>query len=371
MTSDPQKISTTRAEGVIPLWSFEGTARECGHEYAKRTMAEFPAYRSNLEGAAGWKDIKGEARKIVEARAPFLFDLHAGMAEAAGTAKKGPSADSKDNKSDSGKLHKKKSGKSAKSADGSSGCTSFAVSWWNTVDGFAITGQTKDTPSDRMNKYIVLRMRMTDGPTILVLAYPGETLGYGMWSTGMSLYRNNLVCKEGGNHCKLGLPWAYLALAGTNIHDAVALAKEYGLGGCGNYFIADGVGESVDVEWNAGGMNFIYEKDGINTHANHPLGPDTSKYNGYPEGPELECSRYRTFGLYEKLKAQGRHLTPQSVLGILMDHTDFPKGGICRHQMDGNPNDGTTAVIIAEPQRGRVHVVKGRPCENWGVTYTV
>ena len=35
-------------------------------------------------------------------------------------------------------------------------------------------------------------MRLSDGPTILVLTYPGELLGYGMWSNGNTIFRNDL-----------------------------------------------------------------------------------------------------------------------------------------------------------------------------------
>ncbi len=206
---------------------------------------------------------------------------------------------------------------------------------------------------------------------MLVLCYPGETMGYGMWSTGMSLYRNNLYSTEGRTGGMDHKVWGMLTLAGKSIDESIELVNRFGIPGSGNSLIMDDAGNSASIEWNAGGINVLHAEDGICTHANHPIGPETSQYLGV-DGTELRCSEYRTFGLRKKLKAEQGRLTPQLAFSILCDHTDFPNGGICRHRDEEGFTDGiTTAAVITEPTRGKLHVVRGNPCSNWPVTYTL
>ena len=239
------------------------------------------------------------------------------------------------------------------------------------MDGYSLSGQTKDTPLDRVELYIILRMRIGKGPTLLVLCYPGETMGYGMWSTGMNLYRNNLYSTKGRTGGMSHRVWGMLTLAGNSIDESIELVKRYGIEDFGNSLIMDGEGRSASIEWNVGGIDVLHAEDGICTHANHPIGPETSPYLGV-DGSELRCSEHRTFGLRKKLLAERDRLTPQLVFSILCDHTDFPNGGICRHRKEEGFTDCiTTAAVITEPTRGKLHVIRGNPCSNWPVTYTL
>jgi isopenicillin-N N-acyltransferase-like protein len=52
----------------------------------------------------------------------------------------------------------------------------------------------------------------------------------------------------------------------------------------------------------------------------------------------------------------------------LRDHT-LGTAGICRHE-PGRPMK-TIASIIAEPDKGLLHVARGNPCENEYVAYSV
>ncbi len=162
-----------------------------------------------------WKSLDPEVKRVVDERAPYLFDLHRGIWEEAGPPQK--------------PLETSTSTPSA----AKEGCTSFGIAGDQTVDGYPISGQTKDTPLDRIERYIILRMRLEEGPTILVLCYPGETMGYGMWSTGMSLYRNNLYSTSDRTE---GMPdevWGMLTLAGKSIDESIELVNRFGIPGCG------------------------------------------------------------------------------------------------------------------------------------------
>ena len=247
-------------------------------------------------------------------------------------------------------------------------CTSFSASPDITLDGVPISGQTKDTDIDSIPRYIVLRMRISDAPTILVLAYPWEVLGYGMWATGMTVFRNSLYSSAGAQDGLDMHQWALLALAQHSVHNAAELALEHGIRDCGNVLLSDGSGASVNVEFNCGGVNIIEAKDGISTHANHPVGPDTSVHEDYPNAAERKNSRFRAEHLRELIETESPRFTAQKAMSCLASHDEYPLG-ICRHIICDEPTDFTTAGVVAEPTKGLLHVVRGNPCCNWPVSY--
>ena len=60
-------------------------------------------------------------------------------------------------------------------------------------------------------------------------------------------------------------------------------------------------------------------------------------------------------------------ISPARSLQLLGDHENYPFS-ICRH------NDGdieTTAAVVVEPAKRTLHVVRGNPCMNWPVSYTI
>ncbi len=329
---------------AVPLIAVEGTALECGRQYAELMAQRYPDEREYLDRALVWDDLDAPTRRLVEARAPWLLDLYQGLNETAGAARADRDAPAE-------------------------GCTSFGVAGAVTRDGHPLAGQTKDTGPQSRDRYIVLRMRIRDAPTILVLAYPGEVLGYGIWSTGMSLFRNSLHSSGGGEKGLTMVQWGLLALAGRRCEEAVELARQFGLIGSGNFLITDGNGVSCSVEFNAGGVDVIDATDGIATHANHPEGRSTGPYERYPIDVLREDSRYRQSRLRELLAAQRGRVTPESVIPMLADHARHPLG-LCRHPVDDLPLRQTTAGVVAETARGRLHVTRGNPCENRAFVYS-
>lgn len=339
--NDPRRPGADRA----PLVAVEGTAYECGEQYGRIVLRDYPGYRTYLDMAFEWKHLPAPVRRLVERRAAYLIDLYRGLTDAAGP------------------------GAGRSRAPGEPGCTSFGVSGAITTDGQPLAGQNKDTPVENMRRYIVLRMRIQDAPTILVLAYPGEVLGYGLWSTGMSLFRNSLYSSADSPRGLTVVQWGLLALAGRSVQDAVELARSHGIAGAGNCLISDPGGESLSVEFNAGGVSVVPARDGIATHANHPEGPETAPFEHYPDAVEKKLSRHRAGRLRELLERQRGGLTVGGAFAALSDHEQHPRG-ICRHEIGDMPGGATTAAVVASPARGRLHVVRGQPCCNPPATYT-
>ena len=345
MTPNPTVGRRRIPEGAVPLIAVEGSARDCGRQYAEIVMEKYPGYRRYLDAANEFMNLAGQAKKLLEARAPHVIDLHRGLMEVAG-----PPSASQDSPTETA-------------------CTSFGVARSATLDGEPISGQTKDTVIQSASLYVVLRMRITGAPTILTLAYPGEILGYGFWSTGMSLFRNALHAKPNtGSGLTMG-QWAFLTLAADTVEEGVELGRKFGLAGAGNCLISDRCGHSVSVEFNAGGVNIVPAKDGIATHANHPQAAKTAPFEDYPE-EKVRDSRYRSGRLWKLLHAEAGRLTAQKALMALADHSAYP-AGICRHLLGSETDVCTTAAIVAEPTRGKLHVTRGPACSNWPATYTL
>jgi hypothetical protein len=332
-------------EGVIPLVAVEGSAYECGSQYADIVLSRYPGFRLYLDEAWSWRELGTGEKKLVEKHAPHLIDLFRGITDVAGP----PPAP------------KPSPGRSG-------GCSSFSLSPAVTLDGAPISGQTKDTPLDRVGRYIVLRMRITAAPTILVLAYPGEVMGYGFWSTGMSLFRNTLYA---AGPCASGLNYGVVTivmLSCRSVDEAAELVQAHGRNGTGNTLMADAAGKSISVETNAGGQAYIRDVDGINVHTNHALRENTLAFAEYAPGDSESDSVFRHEQLCRRFERERGRLAPAKVLALLAEHAGYPRG-TCKHRSDNG--DITTAAVIAEPTRGLLHVVRGQPCCNWPVTYSV
>ena len=335
------------AEGTVPLICVEGTAYDCGCDYGQIVLERYPGYRRYLDEAYEWKSLSGDAKRLVEGRAGHLIDLYGGLIDVVGPP------------DDSG------GGGAAEEA-----CTSFGVHGTVALDGEPISGQTKDTVPESVGLYIVLRMRIKGAPDILVLAYPGEVLGYGIWSTKMSLFRNSLHSRAGSKKGLTFVQWGLLALAGESVDEAVELAEKHGLQGSGNCLISDGEGKSLSVEYNAGGIDIIRAEDGIAVHANHPVGANTLPFEQFPSEPRRQDSYVRMRQMASLLEAERGRLTPQKAMMLLADHTYYPQG-VCRHAIGDDRTFCTTAAVVAEQTRGRLHVARGHPCCNWPVTYSL
>ena len=247
--------------GTVPLLAVEGTAYDCGREYGEIVRKQYPFHTNYRERRAWWTELAPAVRALYECRAPHLFDLLQGLSDGIGPPTASPP--------------------SPAPVSAPEGCTSFGVSGSVTLDGEPFSGQTKDTQTHSAYRYVVLRMRIADAPTILVLAYPGEVLGYGMWSTGMSIFRNSLYSQAGAEQ---GLPmdtWGLLMLAGSSVHDGLDLARRFGVASSGNCLISDPQGESLSVEFNVGGVSAVPAREGIATHGNHAEGAETRPFAAY------------------------------------------------------------------------------------------
>ena len=195
-------------------------------------------------------------------------------------------------------------------------------------------------------------------------------MGYGLWSNGMSLFRNSLYVKPSETGALDGVRFGMLGLACGSVDEAAELARSHGVRGAGNYLFSDGEGRSASVEWGAGGVGAVRAEDGVLTHANHPAGAENARVEDYRNEDQRLESRYRQDRLRGQLLAEAGRLTPQKAMMALADHSRYPVG-LCHHRFAGSAEQCTTAAVVAEPTRGLLHVTRGQPCSNWPTTYEV
>jgi isopenicillin-N N-acyltransferase-like protein len=329
----------------VPLISVEGTARECGVQLGQtwRDVLKLHASKPGQPGKPWWK-AKRHAR-LIGRLAPHLPDLYAGMAQGAGleeddvcTAEPG----------------------------WSDGCTSFAVAPRATLDGEPISGQTKDTHADRRVRYRVLRMRISDAPSMLTLTYPGWLFGHGFVEGGCAIFGNSLYAGQPQGELP-NAAWGLLALHCRTVEHVVEMTRRYGCRGSGHRTVADTHGGIVGIEMWAKGPGFLKPKRGMYTHANAVVSSKRWKSYETMEFGTRENSLAREARLRELLEPDRGRLTAQLAYAALTDHEGYPCS-ICRHE---NERAMTTAVVIVEPTRKLMHVTRGAPDRHFPATYSL
>jgi isopenicillin-N N-acyltransferase like protein len=339
-----------------PLISVDGSPFDCGVALGEIWRDTLVARSCGGKKKPWWEQSTGSLAEIVDEYAPHLRDVMKGMQKGAGLAG----------------MHWDDAGSSdtrptrATPDDGQAGCTAFSVAPALTMNGTPISGQTKDTARASADRYVVLRMTPKGAPAFLTLTYPGEIFGYGFSSTGMSIFRNSLYAGV----AEKGLPfhlWGLAALCMKNLGEAKEVVLRHGLAMGGNALVSDEKGRAMSVESGADGT-FIVEGDSlIHVHANHVNHESLCSCEDY-EQDKKAISIHRQKRVAELLESDAGQVTPESCMAHLADHENFP-GSVCSH-LDP-PRHETTAAVVAEPTRGRLHVVRGAPCRNPVSTYTL
>lgn len=329
--------------GQVPVIEAWGPARECGRMLgaAWAESLRLEALTRPATARPWWQEAR--QRRVLDDYAPHLPEIYRGMAEGAGVDERVP-------------------GRSP--AASTEGCTSWAVTPAATLEGVPLSGQTKDTPMDRIFRYQVLRLRPDDAPAALTLTYPGQLFGHGFVRGGCGVYRNALFAGEANGLLPFEA-WGLIALHCPHVEAVREMTRQYGVHSSLHCTVADEHGGILGVEVGRSGPAFLEPGNGIYVHANAVQSVGSLRQDECCDADYTrEDSLARTDRLTQRLTAGYGHLTPQVIQAALTDHVNFPRS-LCRHL---SPGSMTTACIIADPTRGRLHVTRGAPCQNWPVT---
>lgn len=346
-----------------PLFEAEGSPYELGRRHGELA-------RLKINGMIGWlceslgcseKELGRRAtrfEKVFEKNCPHLVDEVSGLAEGAGIRFQLA-------------LACQLRGELGELKDGA--CTTFAVSPRITSNGHTLIGQTSDAAPEIREFSYVLHLRPANGPEMIMCTF-GGMLGYhGVNEHGIAHFANSL---GGGPQWQFGLshyPLKRLILEQSSLDDVQELIHGYPVCSNGNYMIADGRGSILNVEMTPTGSYFVREdSSGCLAHTNHFLTEPHACVANFDQS--LPDSFNRLDRMRMLIEQQSGRVNLERMQRALADHDGHPVS-ICRHPHDGPenpilPNSGhTVAAVIAEPQRGRLHVSSGNPCEYPFVEY--
>jgi isopenicillin-N N-acyltransferase-like protein len=239
-------------------------------------------------------------------------------------------------------------------------CTSFGLQPEVTANGHTYAGQNWDWAPDVKETLILLVVNQEPRPTVVLLDEAGMIGRMGLNSAGVALATNTLISEQR----QIGVPYNILLrgiLNQTTLADAVAAVVRPRRAIAANYLIADGEGQTLDLEASPVHVDRLAPDGGIITHGNHFNGPRLS-------GRDLTLERfpdsaYRDCRLRDRLAAHSPQIAEEDMQEALKDAFGDPNA-VCRHtdsSQDRLDQLETVASIIMDATEQRFLVTRGAP----------
>lgn len=246
------------------------------------------------------------------------------------------------------------------------GCTSFAVLPEASDNGHMLAGQNWDYLEGIQDSIVLVHVKPTDGPTLLMIVEAGQIGRHGVSDAGISLHANGLTGRLRDNR---GLPspfWRRQILREANISKAVEAALRPPKVGSTNLVISHRDGFALNIESQPNTARWLYPEDGWMVHSNHYLGEVplelTDTYT--PSGDSLV--RYGRARRHFELARRKGGIGFNDITAMLRDH--FGDGlGICAHpepDVPGHERWQTVATAITDLTDGVMWLAAGPPCRH-------
>jgi len=250
--------------------------------------------------------------------------------------------------------------------DADAGCTSLSLASPASAAQGAIVAQNWDNDPALDPFTIVLTRKPRGKPALVNLTQAGLIAYIGFNDAGIGLCLNTLPApsREVGVPHYFTVRGIYEAGSLAGAIDAVRRAER---AIPANIMLATPQGPA-DLEVTLDDVRVLSGEDGRITHANHCKHPELLAVND--AFPELIESYPRQRQIDKLLSAAGAPEGLDAVKMALQDHEGHPRS-ICRHP-NGDPQTGywqTVFSVIIEPDRRRMHVSRGTPCEHPYETY--
>lgn len=243
------------------------------------------------------------------------------------------------------------------------GCSSFALSREATRDDEIIIGQNWDYTVD-LDLLVILHLTPDAGPSQLMMTFAGLTSYMGINSAGIGQFANALPWGK----AQVGIPhypFKWRVFQQADLTGIRHVAENTNTVLPGNYVLCDASGEIADLELTPEGCVWLEDKEGFFVHTNHFLGEPFASRPDVPTPVEDSVPRYERF--YSLVKEHYGKLDVPLLQKILSDHENYPVS-VCRHE--DVPGIRTSASLIAQPERGLLHVCAGNPCQGEYTTYS-
>lgn len=238
-------------------------------------------------------------------------------------------------------------------------CTSFAVTGRATQGRRTIIGQTYDFgPGTTLD---LVKTRFPNGLEQLSLVVGagigGEVL---VNSAGIGMVLNIVV--GSAEEQRLNVPFACLiprVMRQKRIGDALGTVCAFGRSIL-YYGFGSHEGDIIGIETRPEEYHVIYPENDVLLHTNHSVVEHLKRGDtpfGFMEGDSyIRLNRIRSM-----IERQYGRLTPEAMMEMLSDHTDYPRS-ICKHIDQGTTLGETLTALVIVPEERSMYVTYGHPC---------
>ena len=254
-------------DAPFPIIHIEGTAYERGHQYGSQgrelieRVIDFYRWIFKIKSKLNWELALAKASEFV----PVLDAYDRGiMAEiegiAAGSQRPVPEILALNVRTELLFLLTAGGGRAPAS------CTSLAAI--PPAAAHCLLAQNWDWYPQVRDCCVILSEKPQDGPDVLQIVEAGIIAKMGFNSAGIGLCTNALVTAD----WRVGVPYhaiLWRILKARSMAEAIGAVTGPARGSAANYLIGHRDGEAVDLEATPGGLNVIFPRDGIISHANH------------------------------------------------------------------------------------------------------
>jgi len=244
------------------------------------------------------------------------------------------------------------------------GCTCIAALPSATASNKTILAQNWDYRVGIRDTCIALRVKVEDGPEVIMHTEAGIIGHKGMNSQGVGLGINAMV----SHMDRLGESVPFLlvcrkVLGSRRFSEAVRAFLNAKRSVSYNVMIA-GEGLAVDLEAHPMDTSIINPEGGVLVHTNHFIGDRSFKVrDNFVLTEPSSINRYAV--ALEKMMGKKEH-SVDSFKEILTDHYDHPTS-ICYHKTPGQERDHqeeTVSSVIMVPEERLFMATNGAPCRN-------
>lgn len=356
--------TTEKSKEAFPMYTFSGTHFQMGEQYGEACKdLILKHYKYALEKLTKKVDIgsiealREEAlkyRPYVQEHAPFFDEEIQGIAKATGLTL--------------GDVYfLQLRAEIYNHFESTDECTTFAVLPEATKDGNPLIGQNADLPEFYSEVSIVAEFNPIEGPSQLMLTPAGQVSYIGINDLGLGVFANFLVC----DGWRVGFPrylLSRLALTKANVKEALELVNSIYRASSRNLIMLDKSGQAVDLETVPNRTGIIDPIGGVIAHSNHFISNDLIDEER-KVGEDLENSKVRLDRMSSLLKNKRGQLNVEEMQEILRDRETSPHT-LCRMPGDFGIDSVTFASVIAEPNKGKMHVTMGPPHQFEYKTYS-
>lgn len=353
-TERKRKILKEKSMSPRIAITVEGAPRERGRQYGEKAKSliekNIRFYRSMFETyGVEWEKAKQIASRFEDAISeylPWATEEMKGIAEGAGVAYEDILA---------------LNCRSEIIFANPDGCSSLGILPELSENGHVLLGQTWDWLAPAGECTLIVRVRGTDEPDIVMCAEAGIIGGKGLNSEGIGVCLNALSAGKG---C-VGVPLhvMYRAILGqktiSNALDQVAHAKRAGFG---NFAIGSAEGFLMCVEYTPDNFDVLMPVSEPMCHTNHYLSPLFASRDTF------KAALTDTFVRLNRMKRMTRGksgFSRDDLWAVFTDHANFPDS-ICSHEDPSDPEGKrlcTVYSVVMDLNDRRLWISRAAPCE--------